>query len=126
MPVSGVKVEGLRELQRGFRSVSSDVAKQLTRELRGIGEAVRVLAEEKASSDISRIGPSWGRMRVGVTASYVYIAPKSRRHGGSPRPNLAGLLMSRAMIPAADESRETTVIAVEGMLDRITVRNGFS
>jgi hypothetical protein len=59
MPVSGVKVEGLRELQRGFRSVSSDVAKQLTRELRGIGEAVRVLAEEKASSDISHIGPSW-------------------------------------------------------------------
>lgn len=124
--VEGIRIEGLRELQRGFKGVSKDASKGLRVELRKVGEGVRSLAESKASSEITRIGPKWGRMRLGVTTSYVYIAPRSRRGTGSPRPNLAGLLMSRAMIPAAEESQEATVLAVEGMLDRISVANGFS
>ena len=120
-----VRIEGLRELSRGLKGVSKDVSRQFTRELRDAGEGVRALAEQKADSDISHIGPRWGRMRLGVTTRAVYIAPMSRRQGGSPRPNLAGLLVSRAMIPAAVEGEPEVIVKVEAMLERISVSNGF-
>lgn len=136
-PVEGIRLEGLRELTLGFQHVSKDVSKKFRAELREVGEGVRALAESKAESDIPHIGATWARgsfggagapwarMRLGVTSSMVYIVPRSRRRGGSPRPNLAGLLLNRAMTPAADELREATVVKVEGMLERITAENGF-
>lgn len=130
-------MQGLRDVQRALKSVAKDEAKELRLELAKAGEGVRSLAQSKAESNISHIGAKWARgsfggvgapwarMRLGVTTSYVYIAPASRRHGGSPRPNLGSLLVTKAMVPAAQESHTATVLAIEGMLDRITVKNGF-
>lgn len=135
--VEGVRVEGLRELQRGLKNVGSDFSKKLRGELRAAGESVRSLAESKAESNIRNIGASWARgslrnvgapwarMRVGVTATMVYVAPMSRNQGGSPRPNLGGLLMTRALIPAADERQDETLLAVEHLLDVVAAENGF-
>jgi hypothetical protein len=125
VPASAIRVEGLRELDRAFKNVSKDLQKGLRKELRDVAEPVRALAETKAVSEISHIGPSWSRMRVGFARGTVYVAPKSRRRGGEPRPNLAGALMDRAMQPALDEVAPEIVTRVEAMLDRVGIENGF-
>lgn len=122
---SGVRVEGLRELQRSLRGVDRDYARDMKKELRAIGETVSHAAEQKASGSIRNIGPTWSRMRVGVTQSLVYVAPRARRRGGSPRPNLANLLLRRAMEPAVDEKQDDTERQLESLLDRVASRNGF-
>ena len=124
MPVGAVRVSGLRELQRALQAVAKDVNKELRKELREVAEPVRSLAAAKAAG-VGNIGPAWSRMRVGVTGRVVYVAPKSRRHGGSPRPNLGGLLMDRAMQPALDELAPEIYAGVERMLDRLGSENGF-
>ena len=125
MAASTVRVHGLRELQRDLSRANKDIAKDLRGELKTLAEPVRALAESKADSSISHIGSRWGRMRVGVTSRSVYVAPRSKRQGGSPRPNLAALLMDRAMQPALDDLSAETVSGVELMLDRFGVTHGF-
>lgn len=103
---SAVRVEGLRELNRALRTVSAGVRRDLRGQLRTAAEPARSEAQSLAFSQISNIGPVWGRMKIGVTTSAVYIAPATRRQGGSPRPNLGGLLLRQAMIPAADDKQQ--------------------
>ncbi len=120
-----IRVEGLRELQRGLRGMNRDLGKQLTLELREVAEDVKTLAQEKAVANIPNIGDDWSRMRIGVTTKMVYVAPARRRRGGSPRKNLAGLLVSRAMQPAADEEHGRLVVKTEAMLDRLEFEYGL-
>lgn len=60
-------------------------------------------------------------MRVGVTRTLVYVAPKQRgaRFGPRKRPNLAGLLATRAMEPALDINRPLVERQLEGLLDTV-------
>lgn len=126
MPATtGVKVRGLRELNRAFKNVDRDLRKELRDELKDVAEPVRSSAETLAGQSIRNIGPVWERMRVGVTTKVVYVAPRAKRHGGSPRPNLAGLLIDRAMQPALDQHEGDVVNRLERMLDRIGNKNGF-
>lgn len=125
MPVGAVKVRGLRELQRDLKLMSADVSKDLRKELRLVADPVRSLAAEKAAGGISHIGARWPRMRVGVTGRVVYVAPSTRRSVGSPRPNLGGLLMDKAMQPALDELSGEIVQRVEHMLDSLGTSHGF-
>lgn len=120
-----VRVTGLRELQRDLKKIGGDSGPSLRKKLREVAEPVRALAEGKAGSSISHIGPTWSRMKVGVTAKSVYVAPRARRKGGSPRGNLGGLLMDKALDPALKESEVLIVNAVESMLDRIADDHGF-
>lgn len=104
---SEVRIRGLAEMQRAFAKTNKDLSKDLRKTLREAAEPVRADAERRASSGISNIGNRWGRMRVGVTRNLVYVAPKergraSRRNMAIRRPNLADLLMDRAMEPALD------------------------
>lgn len=115
MPFDGVRVSGLRELERAFARFGAAEKKTLTVSLAAAAEPVRARAEELAGTGIRNIGPRWQQMRVGVTTKLVYVAPK-RRRGRNPnlaRPNLAGLLMDRAMSPALEEKQ----IEVVGLLD---------
>jgi hypothetical protein len=64
-------------------------------------------------------------MRIGVTSKGAYVAPKTRRRGGSPRPNLATNLMNQAMLPALDDSADEVVARLERMLDRLDNTHGF-
>lgn len=120
-----VRVTGLRELQRDLKRYDADLGKEVRKTLAAAAEPIRVRAQGLANANISRIGPRWEQMRIGVTAKGVYLAPKSRRRSGSPRPNLAGLLMDDAMQPAVDSGADTVVAALEVMLDRLGGENGF-
>src|SRR5262245_35698478 len=97
--------------------------------MRQVAEPVRQDAEQSALSGIRRMpgSPRWARMRVGVTRTVVYVAPRQRgtrgrRPGG--RPNLAGLLMDRAMQPALERHEHETTAAFERLLDEVA--DGFN
>ncbi len=121
MPASSeriVRVEGLRELQRAFAVVDKQLSRDLKKTLREAAEPVRSDAESRASSAIPRIGLPWSRMRIGVTRSSVYVAPRERgaRRGSQRRPSLASLLLDRAMMPALEENQPRVLAAVDELL----------
>lgn len=120
-----VAIKGLRELQRDLNSYSKAAKKAVRVELAAVAEPVRATAEQLAAANISHIGPVWERMRVGITTSLVYVAPKTRRKLGTGRPNLAGLLDDRAMQPALDQHEHGIESALEAMLDRLGDSHGF-
>lgn len=119
------RIEGLREVNRALSKVNRQVAKEVRDELKRAAGPVSEEAEALASGRIRNLGPAWGRMKVGSRSDSVFIAPRSRRRGGSPRPNLGGLLMRRAMIPAARSKRGEVERAVEEALDRLGRKAGF-
>src|SRR5262245_52997182 len=121
MPVA---VEGLRELNRAYKNVERDVRLGLRKELRQAAEPVRSGAETRAVVHIRNIGPAWSRMRVGVTQTSVYVAPRKRgsRAAGRKRPNLADLLMTRAMEPSLAASQEKVVHDIDQVLGRAASR----
>lgn len=110
MPASpAIKVKNFRELNRAFARAEGKVRREFRGELRDAAEPVRADAEDLAVERIRNIGRPWSRMRVGLTARLVYVAPRERGVKGraglvSRRPNLAGLMMDRAMQPALDNN----------------------
>ena len=128
--VEGVQVEGLRELNRAFARLGKDANKQMRGELKKVAEPVASDAHQLAASRIRNIGPKWSEMRVGVTQRLVYVVPKqrgrlSRRNPKLKRPNMAPLLMTRAMLPALHENEQRIVQRLENLLDRLADENGF-
>jgi hypothetical protein len=101
------------------------------RELRKVAAPVAADAEALALSTIRNMArsPKWARMRVGVTRQLVYVAPRQKgvrgRGGrGGRRPNLADLLMDRAMLPALHRHEAETEQRLEHMLD--VIADGFN
>lgn len=125
MAATSVKIHGLRELNRALGKVSKDLQKEVRDALKEAGEPVRQQAEQFAGERISRIGPTWGRMKIGSRSKGVYLAPAARRRGGSPRPNFGGLLIGKAMIPAVVEKQPETIAAIEDALENLTRKEGF-
>jgi hypothetical protein len=121
-----VRLEGFRETSRAFGRMGGEIKREWQQELRAVGEPVRATAQSLAYSEIPRIGRRWGEMRTGVTQRAVYVAPKARgRNPALKRPNLAPLLMRRAMEPALNRHEQQTVRRVERLLDRVGRENGF-
>jgi len=121
-----VAVTGLAELTRAFDRANRELKKDLRAELAVAAEPVRHSAEQRAAAEITGIGnlraSSWGRMRTGVTARAVYVAPRQRTKAGHTgprwkRPNLAALLMDRAMQPALDANITQVIRRLDFMLD---------
>lgn len=123
MPAVGetLAVEGLADLNRAFALADAKVARELRNELRTIAEPVRTDAEALAVSGISRVGVPWSRMRIGVTRHTVYVAPRQRgtRVFTRRRPNMAGLLRDRAMVPAVERNQERIVQGTERFLNEV-------
>lgn len=121
-----VYVRGMAELQRALTVADRDVRLGVRREMRETAEPVRRDAETLAGMRIRNIGPRWDAMRVGVTQRSVYVAPRQRavRRGDHPakRPNLAGLLMSRAMQPALERNEPQVRRAFDEMLGQMAAR----
>lgn len=120
-----VRIKGLRELQRALNKINRNAAKTVRDELKDAGEPVRQTAQELAFGKIRNIGPVWGQMRLGTRPGTVYVAPKLRRSGGSPRPNFGILLLEKAMFPALKQHENEIVKRVEGALDRLGRSAGF-
>lgn len=116
-----VILEGWRELYRANELAQRQIVRDLKPRMRELAEPVRAEAEQLAASGIPKIGLPWSRMRVGVTQSSVYVAPRQRgsRIPGRRRPNLAGLLLGRAMVPALAQNRPRVIAGVERLLDDI-------
>jgi len=125
MAAQTVRILGLRELDRAFGQVSRETRLGMRAELRAIAEPVRSEAQELAPQKISNIGDQWARMRVGVTARGAYVAPQSRGRGKIRRPNLAGLLMDQAMLPALRDHEAEIVAGLGLWLDAVGRGAGF-
>ena len=126
MPAEGeVYVRGMRELSRAFAYADRDSRRELRAAFREVAEPVARDAESLAVARIRRMpeSPRWSLMRVGVTRTAVYVAPKQRgvRRRDDPhrRPNLADLMMDRAMEPALEQNQHEIEVAVEHALDRL-------
>lgn len=109
---------------RAIARTERDVRLGIRGELRELAKPVADHAERLALEEISRIGPSWSKMRVGVTSKIVYVAPKqrgvkSRGRSKHKRPNLATRLMDDAMQPALDNNERNIERSVEVFLDRV-------
>jgi hypothetical protein len=118
-----VVVRGLHELQASLAHADRSVRLGVPKGLRQAAEPVQRGAEEFAQANITRIGPKWSRMRVGVTRNLVYVAPRQRGTRGRTRrsrPNLADLLMGSAMQPALDQHIGEVEARFEELLDRIS------
>jgi len=120
-----IAVEGYRECSRAFAAMGGDAPKELRAALAVAGEPVRRDAESLALANITNIGDRWSRQRLGITRTFVYIAPRARNRGGSPRPNLGPLLLNRAMWPAAKQHEGETVAIVEASVDKLKQKHGF-
>lgn len=75
-------------------------------------------------------GDRWSEMRIGFTrsAAVMYLAPKARRRRGSPktraRPNLANLLMDKAMQAALDLQQGEVVRRLDDVVEGVVERMG--
>lgn len=101
-----VVLRGMRELQAAFARADRDTKTFTRKALADVAEPIRGEAEGLATSRIPRIGPRWGRMRVGVTRTVVYVAPRekgARKSVSRRRPRFGTLLMERAMEPALEK-----------------------
>lgn len=119
-----IRVEGLRDLQAALARADRATRLGVRAELRRVADPVQRSAESLARTNIRNIGPRWSRMRIGVTRNLVYVAPRQkgvRVRGPHPlrRPNLASLLMDRAMEPALHRNEDQIGRRFEDMLDRV-------
>jgi len=114
-----VQVDGYRELIRDFAKTSAEMQVAVKTGLREAADPMRQNAEQLAQEGIRNIGGVWSQMRVGVTQRMVYMQPATRNSGGSPRPNLGGLLMRDAMLPAQAQGRDRAEQLVLALLARI-------
>ena len=122
-----VVVKGLRDVNAAFAHTDRDLRLGWRAGMRHVAEPVRRDAQELAMDSIRRMpsSPRWARMRVGVTRSVVYVAPRqrgTRGRGPSRRPNLGNLLMDRAMEPALQRHEHDTAAAFEQLLDTVADR----
>lgn len=120
---AGISVTGLTQLVRACNASEKETKRGVREKLRDAAEPVRAEAERLGPAGIRNLGPAWARMRTGVTTSYVYVAPASRRSGGSPRANLGRLLMTKAMQPALDRKAGEVEAKLEEAIDDIADRN---
>lgn len=118
-----VVVRNRRQVEAAFAAAGKEAAKLSRAADRQLAEPVRQDAEQLARANITRIGPTWSRMRVGVTRTTVYVAPKERGVNGRGddrrrRPNLANRLMPE-MEQALERHRGDIEAGYERKLDLI-------
>lgn len=119
-----IRLSGMRELLTATDHAGKAIKRDTRAELRSVAEPVRRDASALATSSIRRIGMKWSGMRIGVTKRAVYVAPKqkgraSRANPAIRRPNLARLLMDRAMQPALDRNEANIVHGLERVIDEV-------
>ena len=122
-----VTVRGLRELNAALAKADRQTRLGVRGELLQVAQPVQQGAEQLAAANITRIGPRWSKMRIGITRSLVYVAPRQRGtrvRTSKSRPNFGTLLMDRAMQPALDAHTAEIEAGFERMLD--TVADDFN
>lgn len=119
-----IRVENYREVLRAFGRAEKTLERGFKKSLREAADPIREDVERRAGSGVIEnlhSGDRWTDMRIGVTRSFVYVAPRERgrRTRSRPavaRPNLKPLLLERAFAPALRENRDQVIENVEGVL----------
>ncbi len=124
-----IRVEGLNGLVDAFAAADRHVRDDLRDALQEAAAPVRSAAQQLAGARISHMGGShrpWERMRIGIAGrSVVYVAPVERgaKSRGAKtvkgRPNLARLLLDRAMEPALEENTRKVENRLDLLLDEV-------
>jgi hypothetical protein len=125
-----VAVRGLRDLQAALAKADKETRLGVRAGLRQLAQPVQQGAEQLALANISRIGPRWSRMRIGVTRNLVYVAPRQkgtrgrgpagrRRGQGFAQPPFSDILMGRAMEPALAAHAGEIEARLEQLIDHI-------
>jgi hypothetical protein len=124
-----VELDGLVEMQRALRQLEPAILKQLNDDLKRAAEPVATTAEVLALNKIRnmRKSPRWSEFRVGSYVGLIYIAPRKRgtKVRSRQRPNLAGLLMDRAMEPALSVNESFVAGAADGAVGKAVKAMGF-
>jgi hypothetical protein len=120
-------VENYRELMRALAKADRDVRLGVRRELRHVAQPVQLTIEQLALSEIRNMhkSPQWARMRIGVTRTSVYVAPKQRGARKNPyarRPNFKPLMMARALEPGLKRTQPLVLARFGAMLDELVAR----
>jgi hypothetical protein len=121
VPAGSVKVKGLRELQRAFREMSKESAKELREGLREAAEPVRQEASRLFAP--VNIGSAMG-YRVRVRQRGVAVEQSRKRVTGQ-HPEYGALQMRTALIPALAHREDEVLRGVEKVLDELADDNGF-
>ena len=124
MASASVEIEGLREFQRNLAKINRGAAGAVRKGIRRAASPVAKHVETVTVRDISNVGPQWSRMRIGAPAGQVYIAPRARNRGGSPRPNMAGLL-GQSMRSGVRDKRTEFIRDVQREFDDLARSAGF-
>ena len=143
MPAATIRVRGAKELEAAFLEMRREVLLGLRTEILSIAEKVKDDAHRRSNVDIGNMpdSPRWAEFRLGVTTTshfgalaaiglgaaatpMIYIAPKARRRGGSPRGNLAPLLQN-VMQSAADAHEEELWAGIEALINSSSAKAGL-
>lgn len=119
-----IRVENYRDVIHAFGQASKKMERDFKGRLREAAEPVRSTAERLAGSgvvDNLDSGDAWTKMRIGVTRTGVYVAPRERgrRTRSRPalaRPNLKPLMLDEVMGPTLDRERDGVVDNIRDLL----------
>jgi len=122
-----IVVQGIDALKRSFATLDRNLGKGISEALENAAEPVRTDAQSLALGRIRRMSrsPQWATMRVGTTRdTIVYLAPGRKGvntigGGRRKRPNLAGLLLHRAMEPAVEQNAPNVEAQILNELDEL-------
>ncbi len=114
MPIQvSVSSSSVRFVNRALAHVSDEMENKARAEILAIGGLVERDAETFALTRIRNMSrsPGWADMRVGANNELVYVVPSRRgvKRGRRKRPNLAPLMLTRAMRPAKTKN-ETEIV----------------
>lgn len=122
MAVETVRIKGLRELNRALKNYDKDLNKDLERELLAAATLVKEDAYQRfVGVDLKSAGGFRPRIRG---FGRVVVEQRYRKTTGQ-HPNFGSLQMRRALLPALSAQEEPVMKAVEGMLDRLGLEEGF-
>lgn len=124
-----IQIAGLAEMERAFKKLDPALGRELNVELRKAAEPVATTAREMALEDIRNMHRSepWAEQRTGSLVGIIYIAPKKRgtKVRSKKRPNLAPLLLLRAMEPALAANETLVEARGEQAIGRAITAAGF-
>lgn len=114
----------VRFVNRALAHADKEIAAGARKEIDAIGHLVERDAEKLALSTIRnmRRSPAWADMRVGQNNDLVYVVPVRRgvKRGKRKRPNLAPLMLRKAMRPAKQKNEAEIVRRFEGLIDTVS------
>jgi hypothetical protein len=120
MATATIRVKGLRELDRAFKSMD----KELQRDLRTRLKKAAAPVVSSAQSKISRYqGASTGTIKPVALAKGVVVRQNAKKVTG--KRGDFGALQMRLFLEALEENEDEVVRAVENLIDELADRNGF-